>query len=112
LYTAEPLSTDCCHLDDAAVLINRDDGDDTAIREEYLIERTVRVHEDLLGVAGDVFKLRHEPLEIAGGEGEQKPVAGPIWAHTLCSFKKRDRDHRSWPRRDMPRAAMTAALAQ
>jgi len=36
-------------------------------------------------MAGNVFKLRHKPLEIGGWQGEQKPVAGPIWwsTHTL-----------------------------
>jgi hypothetical protein len=29
-------------------------------------------------LAANVFKLRHESLEIAGGQGEQKPIAGPI----------------------------------
>jgi hypothetical protein len=25
-----------------------------------------------------VFELRHEPLEIAGWQREQKPIAGPL----------------------------------
>jgi hypothetical protein len=29
-------------------------------------------------LAANVFKLRHESLEIAGGKREQKPIAGPI----------------------------------
>jgi hypothetical protein len=78
LHTRTTLPSDRCHLNDAAVLINRYDGDDTAIREEYVVERTIGVHEDLLALAANVFKLRHKPLEIAGGQGEQKPIAGPI----------------------------------
>jgi len=29
-------------------------------------------------LAANLFKLRHELLEIAGWQGEQKPIAGPI----------------------------------
>jgi hypothetical protein len=29
-------------------------------------------------LAANVFKLQHKPLEIAGGQREQKPIAGPI----------------------------------
>jgi hypothetical protein len=43
-----------------------------------MVERTVGVHEDLLALAANLFKLWREPLEIAGWKGEQKPVAGPI----------------------------------
>jgi hypothetical protein len=43
-----------------------------------MVERTVGVHEDLPALAVNLFKLRHEPLEIAGWEGEQKPIARPI----------------------------------
>jgi hypothetical protein len=43
-----------------------------------MVERTVSVHEDLLALAANVFKLRHKPLEIAGWQGEQKPITGPI----------------------------------
>ena len=51
----------------------------TAIGKKYLVERTISVHEDLLAMAANVFKLRHKPLEIAGWKGEQKPIARPIW---------------------------------
>ena len=72
------LPTDRCHLNDAAVRINRHHRDDTAIGEEYMVERTISVHEDLPALAANLFKLRHKPLEIAGWQGEQKPIAGPI----------------------------------
>jgi hypothetical protein len=78
LRTRATLPTDCCHLNDTAVRINRYHRDHTAVWEEYMVERTVGVHEDLLALATNLFKLRHEPLEIAGWKGEQKPVAGPI----------------------------------
>jgi hypothetical protein len=35
-----------------------------------MVERTVSVHEHLLALAANVFKLRHKPLEIAGWKGE------------------------------------------
>jgi hypothetical protein len=35
-----------------------------------MMERTVGVHEDLLALAANLFKLRHELLEIAGWQGE------------------------------------------
>ncbi len=34
------------------------------------------VHQDLRALAANLFKLRHKPLEITGGQGEQKPIAG------------------------------------
>jgi hypothetical protein len=32
----------------------------------------------LLAFAANLFKLWHEPFKIAGWQGEQKPIAGPI----------------------------------
>jgi hypothetical protein len=43
-----------------------------------MVERAICVHQDLRALAANVFKLRHEPLEIAGRQSEQKPIAGPI----------------------------------
>jgi hypothetical protein len=71
LHTAATLPTYRCHLNDAAVRINRHYGNDTAIGEEYMVERTISVHEDLPAQAGNLFKLRHEALEIAGWKGKQ-----------------------------------------
>jgi hypothetical protein len=78
LHTRATLPTDRCHLNDAAVRINRDHRDDTAFGEEHMVERTISVHKDLLALAANVFKLRHESLEIAGGKRQQKPIAEPI----------------------------------
>jgi esterase/lipase superfamily enzyme len=78
LHTAATLPTDRCHLDDAAVRINRHNRYDTAIREEYVVERTISVHQDLPALARNAFKFRHESLEIAGWQSKQKPIAGPI----------------------------------
>jgi hypothetical protein len=36
------------------------------------------VHQYLRALATNLFKLRHKLLEIAGGQREQKPIAGPI----------------------------------
>jgi hypothetical protein len=70
LHTGAPLPTDRCHLDDAAVRINRDDRDDPAIGEEDMVERAVGVHENLSALAANVLKLRHQSLEIAGWQGK------------------------------------------
>jgi hypothetical protein len=35
-----------------------------------MIERSISVHENLLALATNVFKLRHESLEIAGWQGK------------------------------------------
>ena len=69
LHTRATLPTDRCHLNDAAVRIDRDHRDDTAIGEEDMVERTISVHENLIALAANVFKLRHELLEIAGWQG-------------------------------------------
>ena len=34
-------------------------------------------HENLPALAANALKVRHKPLEIAGWQGEQKPIAGP-----------------------------------
>jgi hypothetical protein len=78
LHTRATLPTDRCHLNDTAVRINRHHRDHTAIGEKDMVERTVSVHEDLLALAANVFKLRHKPLEIAGWKREQKPITRPI----------------------------------
>jgi hypothetical protein len=43
-----------------------------------MVERAIGVHQDLRALAADLFKLRHKPIEIAGGQREQQPIAGPI----------------------------------
>ncbi len=78
LHTGAALPSDRCHLNDAAVRINRHHRDDSAIGEEDMVERTIGVHQDLRALAANLFKLRHKPLEIAGRQREQKPIAGPI----------------------------------
>ena len=70
LHTRATLPTDRCHLNDAAVRINRDHRDDTAVGEEDMVERTISVHQHLPAVAANVLKLRHESLEIAGWQGK------------------------------------------
>jgi hypothetical protein len=78
LHTRATLPTDRRHLNDAAVRVNRDHRDDTAIGKEDVVERTVRVHEDLRALAANVFELGHDALEIAGWQCEQKPIVRPI----------------------------------
>jgi hypothetical protein len=70
LYSRATLPTDCCHLNDTAVRINRHRRDDTAVGEEYMIERTISIHQDLFAFAADLFKLRHKLLEIGRWQGE------------------------------------------
>jgi hypothetical protein len=43
-----------------------------------MVERAINVHKNLLALAANVFELRHESLEMAGRQGEQKSVARPI----------------------------------
>ena len=78
LHTGATLPADRCHFDDAAVRINRHHRDDTAIGKEYMVERTIRVHEDLLALAANMLELRHEPLEVSRWQGEQKAISRPI----------------------------------
>jgi hypothetical protein len=49
-----------------------------------MIERAIGVHEDFPALTFNMFKLRHQPFEMAWRQGEQKPIAGPIrWStHT------------------------------
>ena len=44
LHTCATLPTDRCHFNDTAVRINRHHRDDTAVGEEYMVERTISVH--------------------------------------------------------------------
>src|ERR1700721_123104 len=43
-----------------------------------MVECTIGVHQDLRALATNLFKVRHQPLEIAGRQRQQKPGAGPI----------------------------------
>ena len=70
LHSRATLPTDCCHLNDAAVRINRYYRDDTAVGEEDMIERTISIHQDLFAFAAYLFKLRHKLLKIGGWQGE------------------------------------------
>jgi hypothetical protein len=72
------LPPDGCHLNDPAVGVNGDGRDDTAVWEEDMIERTVSVDQDLFAPTANVLKLWHELLEIAGRQGKQEAIAGPI----------------------------------
>jgi len=66
LHGRATLPADRCHFNDAAVRIHRHCRDDTDVGEEYMVERTIGVHQDLLALAADLFKLRHKLLEIGG----------------------------------------------
>jgi hypothetical protein len=77
LHTRATFPTDRCHLNDTAVRVNRDHGNNTAIREEDMVKRTISVHENLRTSAWNVLKLWYEPLQIAGWQSEQKSIAGP-----------------------------------
>ena len=43
-----------------------------------MVERTVSVDQDLFAPTANMLKVRHELLEIAGGQGKQEAIAGPI----------------------------------
>src|SRR5476649_1065468 len=51
------LPPDRCYLNNTAVRINRRLPDDTSIREEDLVERIINIHQDLLVLAENLFKL-------------------------------------------------------
>jgi len=70
LYTRATLPTDCCHLSDTAAPINGYHRCYTAVWEEYMVERTIGFDEDLLPAALNVLEVPHNPLEIAGRQGE------------------------------------------
>jgi hypothetical protein len=71
LHTRATFPTDRRHLNDAAVRVNRNYGNNTAIREKDMVERTISVHENLRASARNALKLRHEPLQIGGWQSEQ-----------------------------------------
>src|SRR5580693_1414358 len=70
LHRSATLPTDRCHFNDTAVRIDRHHRDDTAVGEEYMVERTIRIHQDLPAFAAYLLKLRHKLLEIGGWQGE------------------------------------------
>jgi hypothetical protein len=67
-----------CLCDATAVNLRRNCSGLDWIGEEDMVERTIGVYENLPALAANVFKLRHESREIAGWQGKQKPIAGPI----------------------------------
>ena len=66
------------HLDDAAVGVDRHHRDYPAVWKIDVVERAVRVDEDLLAVALDKLEVGKELFEVARRQSEQQPVAGPI----------------------------------
>jgi hypothetical protein len=70
------LPPDRRRLDDATVRVDCNRRDDPAVRKEYMVERAVGIHEDLLSLAANAFELGQ--LEIRGWQGEQEPIAGQI----------------------------------
>ena len=70
LHSRATLPTDRCRLNDTAIRINRHHRDDTAVGEEYMIERTISVHQDLFTFAAYLFKFRHKLLEIGGWQSK------------------------------------------
>src|SRR6202022_4835243 len=56
LHPRTTLSTNRCHLKGAAVGINCHDRDDTAIREEYIVEGPIGALEALLGFAANMYR--------------------------------------------------------
>jgi hypothetical protein len=78
LESCATLSANRRHFDNTAVRINRHDRYDATIWKKNIIERAIGVHQDLTVLAGNLFELRHQPLEIAGWERKQKSVLRPI----------------------------------
>ena len=76
LHTGAALPSDRCHLDDAAVSINRHHRDHTAIGEKYMVERTIGVHQDLRALAANLFKLRHKRLRLRDGRASNSRLRG------------------------------------
>jgi len=70
LHSRATLPADRCHFNDTAIRINRHPRVDTDIGEEYMVERTISVHQNLLAFAADLFKLWHELLEVGGWQGQ------------------------------------------
>src|SRR3979490_2322034 len=66
LHSCATLPPNRCHLDDAAVRINRYNRHDPAVREIDVVERTIRIREDLLAQARNAGELRQKLLEITG----------------------------------------------
>ena len=70
LHRSATLPTDRCHFNDTAVGIHSHHRDDTVVGEEYMVERTISIHQDLPAFAAYLLKLRHKLLEIGGRQGE------------------------------------------
>ena len=56
-----------------------------------LVERTISAHENLLALAANVLKLRHELLEIAGWQGKQADCGANSIKDTSASGHNFDR---------------------
>jgi hypothetical protein len=62
------LSADRCHLNDVTVRINGDDGNDAIIRKKYVMNPSVRLDQDVTHPARHLFKVGHEPAQVARGQ--------------------------------------------
>jgi len=79
LEASATLPANRCHFDDTAIRINRHDRYDATIWKKNIIERAIGVHQDLTVLAGNLFKLHHQPLEVAGWERKQEAILRPIY---------------------------------
>jgi hypothetical protein len=74
LHSRATLPSDRCHLNHTAVLIHGHRRDDAAIGKEYLIERTIGVHQNMVALAFYLLKLRRKPLEIGRWHRKQQTI--------------------------------------
>ncbi len=56
LDTGAALSSDCGHLDDAAIRVHCHHRHDPTVREEDVLKRCVGIEEDLFALATDLLK--------------------------------------------------------
>jgi len=62
------------HLDDAPILVDRDDRDDRGLGEEDVVERAVGIGQYLAGQAFDAFEIGRETLELARRQRGEQPI--------------------------------------
>jgi hypothetical protein len=55
-----------------------------------MVERTISVHQDLLAVAGDVFKMRHKPLRSREGNASKSRLRGHLDKAFIYFYKMTD----------------------
>ena len=81
LKPGSAFASDGRHFDDGSVRINGDHGNYAAVGKVDVLERLIRIRQDLMTLARDPLSRRENLGADARRQGEEKPISGPFWKY-------------------------------